>query len=309
MKYGESYANNIKELNKYGSIVYIDISKKHLFWYNFYVLANCLKCYSTVLSFGSYAGLLCRTLYKIRIIKHLYHVPQCIEFERRGKLVGIIEYVYESLFSNSQTALITCGISEKMRAICNLGSSNNVYLVPNGISSMPTYKRKSISKYKYVIVSRLVKDKRIAETLELMNNEQKLATIIIGDGPLLSKLRNKYPKVRFVGYVEHKYIAKYLIMAKYVISNSIVEGLPYSIIEAMYCGVVPILSDVVGHRDLIIENYNGFLFNTLIELQTILFRAEFISRSHYEYLSGNARFTSRQLSNIMVKRLNSIFNE
>lgn len=47
--------------------------------------------------------------------------------------------------------------------------------------------------------------------------------------------------------------------SKFLVSTSRYEGLPYSVIEAFALSKPCLLSNVDGHRDIIINNYNGFL--------------------------------------------------
>ena len=61
------------------------------------------------------------------------------------------------------------------------------------------------------------------------------------------------------------------------VSASRIEGLPFNIMEAMYCGLPCIASRVKGHEDLLQHNYNGMLFETeqqLAGLMVQLYRSE-----------------------------------
>ena len=61
------------------------------------------------------------------------------------------------------------------------------------------------------------------------------------------------------------------------VSASRIEGLPFNIMEAMYCGLPCIASRVKGHEDLLQHNRNGMLFETeqqLSGLMVQLYRSE-----------------------------------
>ena len=44
------------------------------------------------------------------------------------------------------------------------------------------------------------------------------------------------------------------------VSSSIIEGMPFNVLEAMSLGLVSVLSDIKGHRDICADNEYGFLF-------------------------------------------------
>lgn len=66
-------------------------------------------------------------------------------------------------------------------------------------------------------------------------------------------------RVIFPGYV--KDIGAWYAMADVAVASSRSEGLPFSIIEAMHCGLPVVTSSVKGHIDLIQDQHNGLLYS------------------------------------------------
>jgi D-alanyl-D-alanine dipeptidase len=126
-------------------------------------------------------------------------------------------------------------------------------------------------------------------------------------GPDRAELEKKYNKATFVGNIPNVEVFRYLSNAPFIISNSLVEGLPFSILEAMSMGVVPILSKVDGHEDLVIHAHNGFLFNSEKELANLLFKTKFISDESYSVLSSNAMRVPKDCYNITKENLTQHF--
>lgn len=71
-------------------------------------------------------------------------------------------------------------------------------------------------------------------------------------------------KIIFPGQVEN--IAALYYCCDICISASKIEGLPFNIMEAMYCGLPCIVSAVKGHQDLIQHGETGYLYESETEL-------------------------------------------
>ncbi|MCB0461045.1 MAG: glycosyltransferase, partial [Flavobacteriaceae bacterium] len=65
--------------------------------------------------------------------------------------------------------------------------------------------------------------------------------------------------VRFLGYRDD--IGKIIALADIGVSSSIAEGLPIGILELMYNNIPVIASNIRGHKDIITDGDNGYLFN------------------------------------------------
>ncbi|HVO76330.1 MAG TPA: glycosyltransferase family 4 protein [Ignavibacteriaceae bacterium] len=67
--------------------------------------------------------------------------------------------------------------------------------------------------------------------------------------------------VRFTGFVNSDEIHEYVKSSDIFVLPSESEALPVSLIEAMACGLVPIVTPVGGIKDVIKNNFNGLLMN------------------------------------------------
>jgi glycosyltransferase involved in cell wall biosynthesis len=68
--------------------------------------------------------------------------------------------------------------------------------------------------------------------------------------------------VRFVGAVDYPDMAKYLSISELFLSVPSWDSSSVSMLEAMACGAVPIVSDLPAAREWIREGYNGYLVPT-----------------------------------------------
>lgn len=79
----------------------------------------------------------------------------------------------------------------------------------------------------------------------------------IGDGELRNQLTA--PNIKVTGWVEHKDALKYSIDGDVFLLTSLWEGLPISLLEAMYMKKPCVVSNVIGNRDVIHSGKNGFV--------------------------------------------------
>ena len=79
----------------------------------------------------------------------------------------------------------------------------------------------------------------------------------IGDGE--SKYKLTAPNIEITGWLEHKEAIKKMCEGDIFLLTSLWEGLPISLLEAMYLKKMCIVSNVVGSRDVINNGENGFI--------------------------------------------------
>jgi hypothetical protein len=85
----------------------------------------------------------------------------------------------------------------------------------------------------------------------------------IGDGELTGELTAD--NIKITGWIERKQVIKELIDIDIFILTSRWEGLPLSLLEAMYIGKPSIVSNVMGNKDVVKHNFNGYIANDLSE--------------------------------------------
>ena len=79
----------------------------------------------------------------------------------------------------------------------------------------------------------------------------------IGDGYLREQLTA--PNIVITGWVERNKALQLMQKADVFILPSLWEGLPISLLEAMYLEKICIVSNIIGNRDVIVDGKNGYL--------------------------------------------------
>ena len=128
--------------------------------------------------------------------------------------------------------------------------SKNIIVFPN-IIKKGNFEKDIKRKNTFLISSRLIKRKNIDLTLDkLLNLKNKHIHIyVLGDGPELERLKNKYKKnkllISFLGYLNHHDVYDFYRIAEYFINLSDSEGMSNSLIEAMSFGCKCIVSKIL----------------------------------------------------------------
>lgn len=83
----------------------------------------------------------------------------------------------------------------------------------------------------------------------------------IGDGELRGTLTAS--NIKITGWVERKEALRYSLQGDVFILTSLWEGLPLSLLEAMYMKKFCVVSNVIGNRDVIQNDFNGFVCDSV----------------------------------------------
>lgn len=98
---------------------------------------------------------------------------------------------------------------------------------------------------------------------EIAESMPETKFIWIGDGELRETLTS--PNIEIVGWLDRKSAIEIAVNADVFVLTSLWEGLPISLLEAMYMGKKCVVSDVIGNNDVIKNGVNGYVCRELQE--------------------------------------------
>ena len=165
-------------------------------------------------------------------------------------------------WSLNQFSQITCPSLELKNLIQDWGVNKEVVCVPNGISTIQP--RRNSNEFDLISVCRLVKWKNL-DKLITANSLSKTKLVIVGSGPeeeRLKKLaRELNSDVVFTGQLPENEVIDYLFRSKIFVLISDYEGLSFSLLQAMACGLPSIVSNIKGNLDVISDNTDGIIID------------------------------------------------
>lgn len=228
---------------------------------------------SIIHSHGKGAGIYSRLLgfltgKKVIHTLHGFHVGEYNLFQKEL-------YIFlEKLLAFFTDKFITVSEGEKKEIlqakICNPGK---IIVIPNGVelpndsvttSNFEQTPRKfiSFSRFNYQKNTELIIE--ICKTMREVGKLENIEFHVYGDGENIEKIKrkvklHKLEKIVILHGADSNARAK-LVEGFCYISTSRWEGLPLSLLEAMAAGLPVLATNVVGNKDIVVNNENGLLF-------------------------------------------------
>lgn len=191
----------------------------------------------------------------------MFYTPHGYSFlmENCNAIKRILFKSIEYICAKRKCVTISCSAGEHLET---LKLTKKAVYVNNGININEL--QKNIDKtekinhpFTVLTLGRICYQKNPTLFNEIAKQLSDIRFIWIGDGELRNELNSS--NIEVTGWVDRMKAIKYAVNADVFILPSRWEGLPISLLEAMYMKKICIVSNVIGNRDVIINNYNGFI--------------------------------------------------
>jgi len=237
-----------------------------------------------------------------------------IEEFNKSKLV--FRHKVQRLFlrwSLNRFSHITCPSLELKDLIQCWGVKREISCIPNGIATIEP--KSNSHEFDLISVCRLVKWKNL-DKLIAANSMSKTRLVIVGSGPeekSLKKLASDLnSKVVFAGQLSEQEVMNYLFRSKVFVLVSDYEGLSFSLLQAMACGLPSIVSNIKGNLDVISDNIDGIIINTskpnsLVDAINSLIHspAEIKRLGEHAREKASSKYSQQNQLNLVIKLLRS----
>ena len=217
---------------------------------------------------SSKAGVLGRLAVNGNKMKMFYN-PHGFSFLKQddSKLKRVIYWSIEKIMAiwNRKCTIIGCSNGEYQEA---KKLNKNAICINNGIDidkldkETANFKEKEIdfNHLKICTVGRIGYQKNPSMFNKIAESFPNFQFTWIGDGDLKNELTS--PNITITGWKTREEVLKILNEQDVFILPSLWEGLPISLLEAMYMKKICIVSDCIGNRDVIVDGENGFVANS-----------------------------------------------
>jgi len=145
--------------------------------------------------------------------------------------------------------------------------AKQTFVIPNPIDLSSFHQTVDIQRklHSVVSVANLIPTKGIRTLLEASSRIPEVELYIVGEGPERANLEELCEhlgiqnRTRFTGLISQQEVARHLLSSAIFVLPSLTEGVPRSMLEAMWCGTFVIATNVGGIPDIIADGVNGLL--------------------------------------------------
>ena len=207
-------------------------------------------------------GLASRIYCKLNKIPYTtgYHTKFPEYLWKLARIPKFLTYAYLKVFHNDSKAILVPSKSCQMELTKKGFNHVEVWtrgVAKNLISNKP-FKKSKITKIIYV--GRVSKEKNLEPLCAL---ENKFEITIVGEGPILKKLKEKHPKINFTGYRFGRELADTLKEHDVFCFPSKTDTFGIVMIEALANGLPIAAYKVTGPVDIVEEGKTGYLGDNL----------------------------------------------
>lgn len=222
---------------------------------------------------SSKAGLLTRVAVNTKKTKTIY-TPHGYSFLMKdsSKLKRAIYKAIEKVGAMNRSTIVACSKGEYEES---LKLTKRATYVSNGVNlkHLKKYIPENIKKidgknFNIVTTGRVSYQKNPMLFNKIAERFQNIKFIWVGTGELEKELTS--PNIEVTGWKNKKELMQILNDSDVFILPSLWEGLPISLLEAMALKKPCIVSNVIGNRDVIINEKNGFVCQNLEEFEKVI---------------------------------------
>lgn len=221
-------------------------------------------------------------------LKIQYHLPICIG------------YYFMKVFHKFSTKVLVT--SETMKKELEAKGFKNIVVWSRGVDKKefsPQCRCKNLaSKPILLCVSRVSKEKGIDEFCSIKTTGTK---ILVGDGPYLKEIKEKYPDVIYPGYKHGKSLEHYYANSDVFVFPSKTDTFGIVMLEAISCGTPIAAYPVTGPLDVVEQGVNGYMD---VDLQVSIDKCLQLDRKEVE--KSSHKFTWESCTDIFESCLAKI---
>lgn len=180
-----------------------------------------------------------------------------------GKIIGLGLSQFHALIQRKLTC-VACSktVHDKILSKYQIEST----VIYNGVSFPTSLNQKDTRRkqnFHFLYLGNVTLGKNVGfliSSFAKMKNA-KFVLDIVGDGDLYQQLKNEYQHFKNINFYGQVYDPeKYLQESDFLVSASLSEGMPMSVIEALSCGLPVILSDIPSHEEIMDQGNFGIIF-------------------------------------------------
>lgn len=258
---------------------------------------------------SSKAGVLGRFAFNGKKIP-LFYTPHGYSFLMQNSSVQkrMIYRMIESICGKRSCTTISCSLGEHIESE---KLTHKAVYVNNGINIQELKKLiiefGEVKKHPFTVftLGRICYQKNPVLFNKIALEMPDIQFLWIGDGELREELTA--PNIKITGWAERKMALKYSLKGDAFILTSLWEGLPISLLEAMYMKKPCVVSNVIGNRDVIRTEKNGFVCDKVDDYVQAIRK---ITNGNVSYLVNNAYedILSSYNTKIMAEQYDCIYS-
>lgn len=226
---------------------------------------------------SSKAGAIGRMMFSDRK-RTMYYTPHGYSFlmEDVSNIKKRIYKSIEKICGKKNCTTVACGESEweQSRKVSKksifISNGINIEKVQKVIDETEDFQSEGDSDFTVYTVGRIDYQKNPELFNEFAQKLPNIKFVWIGDGELRGKLTSS--NITVTGWLDNRETIKRAKQYDVFVLASRYEGLPISLLEAMYMKKTCIVSNVVGNRDVIQNNHSGYICNDLDEFVEVIGR-------------------------------------
>lgn len=194
--------------------------------------------------------------------------------------------VIETVCAKKKCTIISCSLGEHQET---LKLTSNAIYVNNAINTEELKKKlEKVEKINHPFtvftLGRICYQKNPKLFNEIAKAMPEVHFLWIGDGELRDELNS--PNIEITGWVDREEALKLSVNADVFMLTSLWEGLPISLLEAMYMKKLCVVSDAIGNRDVIKNNDNGYVCETVEDFVKAIKerKSEYIDKAYQDLM-------------------------